>query len=175
MNVIVVNRTILHLGSFHFKLRLQSLLVNTANAFLVLCLVSFIVKIYQVTIFRKIRGNSQESFQGISGNSPGKSGENVDSYSAEFLVTHSEDIIITLSKEFIVTNSREFLVTNSSEKPEKMSTKFLEILVNFQRKVLSNQFLGTIPKIFSRVPQEYLEISSAYSWVNSLTRNEAQK
>jgi len=55
----------------------------------------------------------------------------------EFLVTHSEEILVTLSKEFLVTNSREFLVTNSSEKPENP---------------------GTIPKIFSRVPQEYLEI-----------------
>ena len=48
--------------------------------------------------------------------------------------------------------------------------KISEILGNFQRKVLLNQFLGTIPKIFSRVPQEYLEIFSAYSWVDSLTQ-----
>jgi len=41
----------------------------------------------QVTILRKIRGNSQESFTG-------KSGENI--------VTHSEEIVITLSKEFLV-------------------------------------------------------------------------
>ena len=67
----------------------------------------------------------------------------------EFLVTHSEEILITLSKEFLVTNSREFLVTNSAEKLEKMSTKFVKILGNFQ---------GIIPKIFSRVLQEYLEI-----------------
>ena len=49
----------------------------------------------QVTILRKIRGNSQESFLGIRGNSQesfrGKSGENVDSFSQEFLVTHSEE------------------------------------------------------------------------------------
>jgi len=36
----------------------------------------------QVTILRKIRGNSQESFL---------SGENVDSFSQEFLVTNSEE------------------------------------------------------------------------------------
>ena len=46
----------------------------------------------------------------------------------------------------------------------------MEILGNFQQKVLQNQFLGNFPKIFSRVPQEYLEIFSANSWVNSLTR-----
>ena len=78
----------------------------------------------QVTILRKICGNSQESFLGICGNSQesftGKSGENVDSFSQEFLVTHSQEILVTLSKEFLVTNSREFLVTNSSEKPEKI-------------------------------------------------------
>ena len=49
----------------------------------------------QVTILRKIRGNSQESFLGIRGNSQesftGKSGENVDSFSQEFLVTNSEE------------------------------------------------------------------------------------
>ena len=38
----------------------------------------------QVTILRKIRGNSQESFTG-------KSGENVDSFSQDFLVTHSQE------------------------------------------------------------------------------------
>ena len=41
-------------------------------------------EIAQVTILRKIRGNSQES-------STGKSGENVDSFSQEFLVTNSEE------------------------------------------------------------------------------------
>ena len=41
-------------------------------------------KTTQVTILRKIRGNSQESFTG-------KSGENVDSFSQEFLVTNSEE------------------------------------------------------------------------------------
>ena len=38
----------------------------------------------QVTILRKIRRNSQESFTG-------KSGENAYSYSEEFLATHSEE------------------------------------------------------------------------------------
>ena len=51
-------------------------------------------EIAQVTILRKIRGNSQESFLVIRGNSQesstGKSGENVDSFSQEFLVTNSE-------------------------------------------------------------------------------------
>ena len=49
----------------------------------------------QVTILRKIRGNSQESFLGIRGYSQepftGKSGENVDSFPQEFLVTHSQE------------------------------------------------------------------------------------
>ena len=48
----------------------------------------------QVTILRKIRGNSQESFLGIRGNSQesftGKSSENLDSFSQEFLVTNSK-------------------------------------------------------------------------------------
>jgi len=52
-------------------------------------------EVSQVTILRKIRGNSQEYFLGIRGNSQdsftGKSGENVDSFSQEFLVTHSEE------------------------------------------------------------------------------------
>jgi len=59
----------------------------------------------QVTILRKIRGNSPESFLGIRGNSQesftGKSSENVDSYSEEFLVTR-------ISKESVTgNNSRE--------------------------------------------------------------------
>ena len=87
----------------------------------------FISVPFQVTILRKILGNSQESFLGIRGNSQesftGKSGENVDSFSQEFLVTISEEILVTLSKEFLVTNSREFLVTNSSGKPEKICSK----------------------------------------------------
>ena len=49
----------------------------------------------QVTILRKIHGNSQESFLGIRRNSQesftGNFSENVDSYSEEFLVTHSEE------------------------------------------------------------------------------------
>ena len=57
-----------------------------------------------VTILRKIRVNSQESFTG-------KSSENVDSNSKEFLVT--------LSKEFLVTNSREFLDTKFCRKTGK--------------------------------------------------------
>ena len=103
----------------------------------------------QVTILRKIRGNSQESFLG-------NSGENVDSYSKEFLVTHSEEILITLSKEFLLTNSSKFLITNSAEKPEKMLTKFVEIFRNFQRKVLQNQFLGISWELFPRFSQEFL-------------------
>ena len=41
-------------------------------------------EIAQVTILRKIRGNSQES-------STGKSGENVDRFYREFPVTNSEE------------------------------------------------------------------------------------
>jgi len=116
---------------------------------------------------RKIHGNSKESFLGIRGNSQesfsGNSGENVDSYSEEFLVTHSEVIRITLSKEFLVTNAREFLVTNSAEKPEKISTKFVEILRNFQQKVLQNQFLGISWELFPRFFQEFLRNILKYS------------
>jgi len=110
----------------------------------------------QVTILRKIRGNSQESFLG-------NSGENVDSYSKEFLVTHSEEILITLSKEFLLTNSSKFLITNSAEKPEKMLTKFVEIFRNFQRKVLQNQFLGISWELFPRFSQEFLRNILKYS------------
>ena len=52
--------------------------------------------------------------------------------SKEFLVTHFKEVLITLSKEFLVTDYKEFVVTNSAEKPEKMWTKFVEILGNFQ-------------------------------------------
>jgi len=76
---------------------------------------------------RKIRGNSQKFFTG-------KSGENIDSYSEEFLVTHSEEILITLSKEF--------LVANCQEKPQKMSINFVEVLGIFQ-KVPKVQFFRT--------------------------------
>ena len=124
------------------------------------------VNLSQVTILRKIHGNSQESFLGIRENSQesfsGNSGKNVDSYSEEFLVT--------LSKKFLVTNSRKFLVTNSAEKPEKMLTKFVEILWNFQRKVLQNQFQGISWELFPRFSQEFLRNILKYSWVNSLTR-----
>ena len=62
----------------------------------------------QVTILRKIRGNSQESFLEIRGNSQesftGKSGENVDSFSHEFLVTNSETQLLA-SQEFLKTYS----------------------------------------------------------------------
>ena len=148
------------------------------------------VNLSQVTILRKIHGNSLESFLGIRENSQesfsGNSGKNVDSYSEEFLVTlskkflvtnsrkflvtNSEEILITLSKEFLVTNSRKFLVTNSAEKPEKMLTKFVEILWNFQRKVLQNQFQGISWELFPRFSQEFLRNILKYSWVNSLTR-----
>ena len=141
------------------------------------------VNLSQVTILRKIHGNSQESFLGIRENSQesfsGNSGKNVDSYSEEFLVTlskkflvtnsrkflvtNSEEILITLSKEFLVTNSRKFLVTNSAEKPEKMLTKFVEILWNFQRKVLQNQFQGISWELFPRFSQEFLRNILKYS------------
>ena len=85
---------------------------------------------------RKIRWKCRKLFRGISRN-PFRG-----TRSEEFLLTHSEKILITLSKKFLVTNSREFLFTNSTENPEKMLTKFVEILGNFHRKVLQNQFLG---------------------------------
>ena len=47
-----------------------------------------------------------------------------------------------------------------------------EILGNLQRKILQNQFLGISwehSQNFSWIPQEYLDIFSAYSWVNWLT------
>jgi len=79
------------------------------------------LKLPQVTILRKIRGNSQESFRGKF---PGISRNPFrGTKSEEFLVTHSEEILVTLSKEFLVTNTREFLVTNSSEKPKICSEK----------------------------------------------------
>jgi len=84
--------------------------------------------------------------------------------SEEFLVTHSEEFLITLSKEFLVTNSREFHVTNSAGKPEKMLTKFVEILENFQQKVLqfydSWEFPGNYSHKFS---QEVLRNILKYS------------
>ena len=120
----------------------------------------------QVTILRKIRGNSQESFTG-------KSGKSVDSYSEEFLVTrsekflvtHSEEFLITLSKEFLVTNSREFLVANSAEKSEEIVDKICEILGNFQKKstVLQNKFLGISWELFPRFSQEFLRNILKYS------------
>ena len=101
----------------------------------------------------------------------GKSGENDNSYSEEFLVTrsekflvtHSEEFLITLSKEFLVTNYKEFVVTNSAEKPEKMWTKFVEILGNFQWKVLQNQFLEIYWELFQRFSQEFLRNILKYS------------
>ena len=136
-----------------------------------------------VTILRKMPGYYQESFLGICGNSQksftGKSSENVNNnlgellttHSEEYLVTHSgkfcvthskkfletrsEELIVTHPEEFLATNSRKFLVTNSAEKSEKMSTKFFEILPAISSsEPIPGNFLGTIPKIFSRVPQE---------------------
>ena len=91
------------------------------------------------TFHRKIRWKCRQLFPGISRN-PFRG-----TRSEEFLVTHSEEILVTLSKEFLVANSREFLVTYSSEKLEKICCE----------KVFRT---NSIPKIFSRVPQEYLEI-----------------
>jgi len=114
---------------------------------------------------RKIRGNSQESFTE-------KSGEILVSRSEEFLVTNSEEFLITLSKECLVTNSKEFLVTNSAEKSENVDKIYgnsWKFPAKNSSEPIPENFLRTIPKIFSRVPQEYLEICSAYSLVNSLT------
>ena len=75
--------------------------------------------------------------------------------SEKFLVTHSEEI---LSKEFLVTNSREFLVFQFFRKTRENLWKFLRISSKKVFRTNYWNFLGTIPKIFSRVPQEYLEI-----------------
>jgi len=108
----------------------------------------------------KIRWKCWQLFQGISRNSFWGTRYK------KFLLTHSEEILIILSKEF--------LVTNSAENRRKCRQSLWEIIENFQWKALQNQFLGTIPKIFSRVPQEYLKIFSAYSWINPLTRTQVQ-
>ena len=83
-------------------------------------------------------------------------------HSSEFLVTYSEEFLISHFKECLVTHSMEFLVTNTGNfsfpivenNPKKKLTKFGEINGNFQKKVFLPQFLGnflgTIPKIFSR-------------------------
>ena len=106
---------------------------------------------FQGIFHRKIWWKWQQLFRGISCN-PFRG-----TMSKEFLVTHFKEVLITLSKEFLVTNSREFLVTNSAEKPEKMSTKFVKIFGNFQRKVLQNQFLGNYS-------QDFLKSSWGVSW-----------
>ena len=51
----------------------------------------------------------------------------------------------------------------SQENPVKMSTKFVEILGNFQRKVLKNQFLGISLELFPRFSQEFLRNILKYS------------
>ena len=56
-----------------------------------------------------------------------------------------------------------FLVTNSTENPEKMSTKFVEILGNFQRKILQNQILGISWELFPRFSEEFLRNILKYS------------
>ena len=113
---------------------------------------------------RKIWWKWQQLFRGISCN-PFRG-----TMSKEFLVTHFKEVLITLSKEFLVTNYKEFVVTNSAEKPEKMWTKFVEILGNFQWKVLQNQFLEIYWELFQRFSQEFLRNILKYSWGNLLTR-----
>ena len=123
-----------------------------------------------------ISGNSQESFTG-------KSSENVDSYSEEFLVTHSEELGWGFSCNPFWGNSHNSISCNqlqgiscyqfcrkTGEKVDKIwgNSFFSE---KSSSEPIPGNFLGTIPKIFSRVPQEYLKIFSAYSWIYSLTRN----
>ena len=110
---------------------------------------------------RKIRRKCRQLFWGISRN-PFRG-----TRSEEFLETHSKDFLITLSKEFLVTNYREFLGANSVDKVYGNSWEFP---AKNSSEPNPGNFLGTIPKIFLRVPLEYLEIFSAYSCVNSLTR-----
>ena len=130
----------------------------------------------QVTILRKFPGifhrKIRQLFPGISCNPfwRTRSEEFLATNSEEFLVTHSEEILITLSKEFLVTNSREFLVTNYAENVGKFCENSWEFPAKSSSEPIPGNFLGTIPKIFSRVPQEYLKLFSTYSWVNSLTR-----
>ena len=113
---------------------------------------------------RKFRWKCRQLFRGISRN-PFRG-----TRPEEFLVTHSAEILITLSKEFLVTNSREFLVTNTAENVYNICGNSWEFPAKSSSEPIPRNFLGTIPKIFSRVPQEYLVIISAYSRVNSLTR-----
>ena len=119
---------------------------------------------FQGIFHRKIWWKWQQLFRGISCN-PFRG-----TMSKEFLVTHFKEVLITLSKEFLVTNYKELVVTNSAEKPEKMWTKFVEILGNFQWKVLQNQFLEIYWELFQRFSQEFLRNILKYSWGNLLTR-----
>jgi len=98
----------------------------------------------QVTILRKIRGNSRESFLGIRGNSQesftGKSGENVDRYSGEFPVTHSEEFDSGISRELVLGFSPE-LVTRSSLELDPFvfwGIHSQEILEKFLNQILRN-------------------------------------
>ena len=90
---------------------------------------------------RKIRWKCRQLFRGISCNPFQGNSHN--------------------SKEILVTNSKAFLVTNSEKnkhwrKCRQNLWKFLGISSEkFFRKIPGN-FLGTIPKIFSRVPQDFL-------------------
>ena len=78
----------------------------------------------------------------------------------EFLITHFKEFLITLSKKFLVINSKKFLVTNSAEKPEKMSTTFVEIL-GISREKFFRTYSWEFPGNFS---QDFLKSSSGISW-----------
>ena len=90
----------------------------------------------QVTIFMKISRN-------LSPNSP-----------------NSLELVSGNSLKFLVTKSEEFLLIKSAG--EYQEKRWIHSRAKFF-KTNSCEFLRRNPKIFSRIPQEYLEIFSAYS------------
>ena len=85
--------------------------------------------------------------------------------------------------EFLVTNSRYFLVTNSMgnflltilqktrEYVDKICGNSWEFPEKSSLDSFPGNFLETIPKIFSRVPQAYHDLFSSYSWVDTIVVN----
>ena len=93
----------------------------------------------QVTILRKIRGNSQEYFTG-------KSGENVGSYSEEFLVTLPRDQVLGISCNPFRGNSHNSFQGISCDQYQGISC------YRFCRKTRENlwKFMGISCKMFFR-------------------------
>ena len=129
----------------------------------------------QVTIFRKICGNSQESFLGICENSQesftkirwkcpqlfqGISRNQVQWISCNpFWGNSHYSIQGIFCNQFQGIPCYQFCRKTGENVDEKNSSE-----------PIPGNFVGTISKIFSKIPQEYLVIFPAYSWVNSLTR-----